>query len=293
MTFDYIKAQQDEMGSMPPSHGSMRSGMTDAQDYREPRSIFDDDYIILDQKKVPQNMIEQIETRMVKVNRRLKKQFGDKSEFSKKVKEVIKCDANGNVSVDQLRDFILDLCETDLVNRRIYKKDVEGFLSAFNYNCYGATNIDEISSLIYTRDDEIPNRLADRKRANPPPTDLNKDVDVGSVTEADMHNKKVKQLMNQMEDKIFNGKVVLFHVFRKFDKDGDGYVSYEDFENCLKSIKVHANKNEVASMMKLIDKNNNGYLNFSEFSKVFTPSMSENLVKVPQNDTYLPNLHPN
>jgi len=278
---------------MPASSGSMRSGMTDAQDYREPRSIFDDDYIVLDQKKVPQNMIEQIETRMVKVNRRLKKQFGDQTEFSKKVKEVIKSDANGNVSVDQLRDFILDLCETDLVNRRIYKKDIEGFLSAFNYNCYGATNIDEISSLIYTRDDEIPNRLADRKRANPPPTDLNKDVDVGSVTEADMHNKKVKQLMNQMEDKIFNGKVVLFHVFRKFDKDGDGYVSYEDFENCLKSIKVHASKNEVASMMKLIDKNNNGYLNFSEFSKVFTPSMSENLVKIPQNDTYLPNLHPN
>ena len=82
-------------------------------------------------------------------------------------------------------------------------------------------------------------------------------------------------------------------MFRQFDKDGDGYVSYEDFENCLKSIKVHASKNEVASMMKLIDKDNLGYLNFSEFSKVFTPSMSDSLVKIPQNDTYFPNLHPN
>jgi hypothetical protein len=72
MNFDYIKAQYDE-GSQPNSSGSMRSGMTDAQDYKEPRSIFDDDYIVLDQKKVPQNMIEQIETRMIKVNRRLKK----------------------------------------------------------------------------------------------------------------------------------------------------------------------------------------------------------------------------
>ena len=96
-----------------------------------------------------------------------------------------------------------------------------------------------------------------------------------------------------MEDKVFNGKIKLFQVFRQFDKDGDGYVSYEDFESCLKSIKVHASKNEVASMMKLIDKNNLGYLNFSEFSKVFTPSMSDNLVKIPQNDTYFPNLHPN
>ena len=84
-----------------------------------------------------------------------------------------------------------------------------------------------------------------------------------------------------MEDKVFNGKVKLFHVFRQFDKDGDGYVSYEDFENCLKSIKIDATKTEIASMIKLIDKKNNGYLNFSEFSTVFNPSMSDKLVKVP------------
>ena len=46
-------------------------------------------------------------------------------------------------------------------------------------------------------------------------------------------------------------------------------------------------------MLKLIDKNNRGFLDYSEFSKVFTPSMSETLVTVPQNDTYFPNLHPN
>jgi len=54
MSFDYIKSQYDDGGSQfPNSSASMRSGMTDAQDYREPRSIFDDDYIVLDQKKVP------------------------------------------------------------------------------------------------------------------------------------------------------------------------------------------------------------------------------------------------
>jgi hypothetical protein len=95
-------------------------------------------------------MIEQIENRMIKVNRRLKKQFGDQGAFEKKVKEAVESDANGNVSVDHLRDFILDLCEKDLIEKRILKKDIEGFLSAFNYNCYGATNINEISTLIYT-----------------------------------------------------------------------------------------------------------------------------------------------
>jgi hypothetical protein len=70
MSFDFIKTQG---GSQPNSSASMRSDLTDVQNYRAPRSIFDDDYIVLDQKKVPQNVIEQIENRMIKINRRLKK----------------------------------------------------------------------------------------------------------------------------------------------------------------------------------------------------------------------------
>lgn len=78
-----------------------------------------------------------------------------------------------------------------------------------------------------------------------------------------------------MEDKVFNGKVKLFQVFRQFDKDNDGYISYEDFDNCLKSIKMDVSKDDVGKMMKLIDKNNTGYLTFTEFGKVFSPTMSE------------------
>ena len=78
-----------------------------------------------------------------------------------------------------------------------------------------------------------------------------------------------------MEDKVFNGKVKLFHVFRQFDKDNDGYISYEDFDNCLKSIKMDVSKEDQGKMLKLIDKNSHGYLTFTEFSKVFAPTMSE------------------
>jgi hypothetical protein len=52
MSFDYIKSQYDEGGELPTSAHTMRSGMTDALDYKEPKSIFEDDYIVLDQKKV-------------------------------------------------------------------------------------------------------------------------------------------------------------------------------------------------------------------------------------------------
>jgi len=146
----------------------------------------------------------------VKINRKLKKLFTDRSKFDEHVATNITPDPHGNVSVDQLRDFVLGLCEKELIARTILKKDVEGFLSAFNYNQYGATNINDVAGLVFTRDDEIPQRLAERKRPNAPPQDLNKDVDPKSVEEAEVHNHRIRSLLNQMEDKVFNGKVKLF-----------------------------------------------------------------------------------
>ena len=261
--FDYIQSQYAEPGEAPRSYASQRSGISDAIDYREPRSIFEDDYVVLDQKKVPQNMIEHIEKRTIKVNRRLKKQFPTHALFSEQAKKELVHDANGNVSVDHLRDYILKICEQDLIDRRVLKKDVEGFLSAFNYNCYGATNIDEFTNLVFTGDDDIPDKLAQKKRANPPPNDVNAGISTEDLTDGDMHNNRIRKLLNEMEDKVFMSKTKLYQVFKKFDKDNDGYVSYEDFSKCLSQIKVFASNEEIAAMMKLIDTQNKGYLNFS------------------------------
>ena len=85
--------------------------MTDAVAFKAPTTIWEADYIVLDQKKVPQNTIESIESKMIKINRRLKKEFKTQSKFDKKIKEEITSDKNGNVSVDQLRDFVLHIIE--------------------------------------------------------------------------------------------------------------------------------------------------------------------------------------
>lgn len=69
-------------------------------------------------------------------------------------------------------------------------------------------------------------------------------------------------------------------------------MSYEDFGKCLESIKMDVNKEDQAKMLKLIDKNNTGYLTFTDFSKVFKPMMSDQLVTVPRRDSYLPNVQP-
>ena len=45
-------------------------------------------------------MIESIEKKMIRINRKLVKQFGTKEELEKKILGDIKADDNGNVSVD-------------------------------------------------------------------------------------------------------------------------------------------------------------------------------------------------
>lgn len=169
---------------------------------------------------------------------------------------------------------------------------MEGFLSAFNYNAYGATNLDDIPSLIFTSDDQIPMKLAERLRPNPPPVEVNAEINTSSVTSEGMHNKKVKELFEQMETKVFHGKPKMYQVFKKFDQDNDGFVSYDDFAQCLNMIKVQASKDELAAMVKLVDKKGKGYLDFSDFSQVFRPDMSEQLVEVERKDTNYPNLLP-
>jgi len=67
----------------------------------------------------------------------------------------------------------------------------------------------------------------------------------------------------------------MYHVFRKFDKDGDGFVSYKDFETHLLDNKINVSEKEVASIMKnVLDPENNGFIDFQTFSKRFGVNMS-------------------
>ena len=77
----------------------------------------------------------------------------------------------------------MEICHDDMVNQKIFKKDIEGFLSGFIYNTYGATNLDSICQTVFTRDDLIPDKLAEVKRANPPPSDLSKNINISDVDE--------------------------------------------------------------------------------------------------------------
>lgn len=110
-----------------------------------------------------------------------------------------------------------------MVHRDIGKKDIEAFLSAFNYNAYGATNIDNVAKIVFTNDNYVSKELARKTRANPPPDAVNTemlesirsvevdDLSKSSKTEANSPNKqpidykKAAAVLKEIENKVFIG----------------------------------------------------------------------------------------
>jgi Ca2+-binding EF-hand superfamily protein len=55
-------------------------------------------------------------------------------------------------------------------------------------------------------------------------------------------------------------------VFREMDTDGDGFISYKDFETHLKKNKIEATQEEVVTLMhKVLDPEQKGYIDFNSF----------------------------
>ena len=72
------------------------------------KTIFEDDYIVLDSQKVPTNVLDNIESRLQRVTRYLKRHFGTERALDHAIKEnLAEQDKNGNLSVDDLKTFIL------------------------------------------------------------------------------------------------------------------------------------------------------------------------------------------
>lgn len=94
----------------------------------------------------------------MKVNRHLQRVFGNQLNLEKAVKD-LKVDKNGNVTVDELKHFVLSQCKDEMITKRLNKKDIEGFLSAFIYNAYGATSISTIPYLVFTDENYVAKNL--------------------------------------------------------------------------------------------------------------------------------------
>ena len=229
---------------------------------------------------------------MLRVNRFIRNQFKNEKAFDKALREAQTPDANGNISVDALKHFVLTQCKDAIVSQKLAKKDIESFLSAFIYNAYGSTNADQVAPLVFTDENYLATKMNHRVRGNPPPVEANGDIDTENLTKEEVHNKRVKSLAQQIENRVFDGPTRQFQVFKKFDKDNDGFVSYADFEEALHDMKIDADKKEVAALVSLIDPHKKGYVDYATFSKNFSENFSKG-ISVPLKEQHLPNLCPN
>lgn len=214
-----------------------------------------------------QNKLEEVEKRVVKMNRIMRDKFKNQDTMAKALKEKAGADANGNLEQQDFLAWVVDQCREDLIARRVNKQDIEGFVSAFTFNNHGATNVEKVAPQVYETD---PNKLATilttRVRANPPPTKANHDLGTtvtGFPSCTNDENKRLRNLLVQIENKVFDSKPRFYKVFKQMDIDNDGFISYKDFEQHLERNKIFASKDEIVSLMKnVLDTEQKGYIDF-------------------------------
>lgn len=97
-----------------------------------------------------------------------------------------------------------------------------------------------------------------RVRANPPPVLANEDLGttVKAIENVDNEtNKRLRDLLVQIENKVFDSKPRFYNVFKQMDTDNDGFISYKDFEQHLEKNKIFASKEEIVTLMhNVLDK---------------------------------------
>ena len=58
------------------------------------------------------------------------------------------------------------------------------------------------------------------------------------------------------------------YAFRQYDQDGDGSISAQDFRKILNSLDVKISYQEIDSMMKDLNLNEDGHIDFQEFVRI-------------------------
>lgn len=57
--------------------------------------------------------------------------------------------------------------------------------------------------------------------------------------------------------------------FKKFDADGNGYITSNELNDILSRMGRHLSRNEIDAMVKSLDSSGDGRISFDEFSKLF------------------------
>jgi len=228
-----------------------------------------------DVKRIPNNQLDHIIRKTIKVARLLKSKYKSKDMLSKEIKE--NCDEYGNVNVKALEEYLLNICKTELDKRVISRKDIEGFLSSFVYNASKMTDGEEVIDRVFSNITQIYKQIY--KTQKPLPQNVTTQL---SNEEILIDNKRMRELIEEIQTKTFADKKLLYKIFKEYDCDKDGYVSYKDIKERFKKWNINLTDNELSRFIQLVDTNKKGYFDFSSFSTSITKTMAEDLIPLPE-----------
>lgn len=102
---------------------------------------------------------------------------------------------------------------------------------------------------------------------------MDEDLLKSGVNETEVDRKEIMKLSNEIVTKIFVDRKNHYTIFKQFDQDKDGFVSYQDFADKVKQMQISAPTENLVSLAKFLDKEGKGYLDFKNFSERFNISL--------------------
>lgn len=91
-------------------------------------------------------------------------------------------------------------------------------------------------------------------------------MDSDNSGEVDFH--EFKKVMGASFFKKYS-KQELQSAFRKFDADGNGYITSSELNHILSRMGRHLSRHDIEAMVKSLDSSGDGKISFDEFCKLF------------------------
>lgn len=99
------------------------------------------------------------------------------------------------------------------------------------------------------------------------------------VSKTASSSKWTQDVMEKFRKIIKSSNMNLRQVFETFDSDGNGYISPLEFRHAVRTLNINISALEIDEIIKVVDRNMDGLIDWKEFSSKFRSKENENLIE--------------
>jgi len=203
--------------------------------------------LLLDKKLLPVSRLEQMMKTLVPLKAKLVKLYFNEKQLKSALQAYAEDD---KISANELQRFIKSVCPG------LFIKETGHFLSAFNYNQEGYTEVAEVVKQVFSAEEKGMEELESVRRVLPPKSRVGERL----------ARVNVKRYLKNIDQRMLWGNKS-YEAFKRMDRDCDGYISSQDMCNSLQRMNLDVTETDVTAVMDEIDADNKGYLTFQKFAK--------------------------